>query len=67
MTRTIVLAAPSQQLKQVVGFSAGKRIYPRSHPVWEDQDLRREKPRRIPDAGQGVEKPGATNAQQGSF
>ena len=41
MTRTIVLSAPSQQLTQVVGHSAGRWIYSPAQPVWEDLDMRR--------------------------
>jgi len=46
MTGTIVLAAPSQQLSQLVSDSERSTIYQPAQPVWEDVDLRRDKDRR---------------------
>ena len=46
MTRTIVLAAPSQQLSQLVRLSERRTIYHTAQPVWEDVDLERDEDRR---------------------
>ncbi len=42
MTRTIILAAPSEQLGQILGHPSGRWIYSLGQPVWEDHDMRRE-------------------------
>jgi hypothetical protein len=42
MTRTMVLAAPSQQLSQLVSGYERRMIYHPAQPVWDDVDLRRD-------------------------
>jgi hypothetical protein len=41
MTRSIILAAPAQQLSKLLARAKRKMIYDVDHPVWEDLDRRR--------------------------
>jgi hypothetical protein len=41
MTRSIILAAPANQLSKLLARAERKTIYDAEHPVWEDVDRMR--------------------------